>query len=78
VLDDHPDLALLKTQILDRLQEGQASLAELKEYALTETVFKSVHAVSAVEALVIAKKVLRSSARRHEDVIVKLAPTSLF
>jgi hypothetical protein len=53
-------------------------LETLKEFALTETAFKPAHVDPAVRALVEARKVNRSSARRHEDVIVQLAPAALF
>jgi hypothetical protein len=77
-LDDHPDLTLLRQQVLARLAQGPCSLAELKKFALLETLFKESHVDPIVRKLNDERHVNRISARRHEDVMVELAPPSLF
>jgi three-Cys-motif partner protein len=77
-LNDDPDLTLLRQQVLARLEGGSCSLAQLKEFALLNTLFKESHVDPVVRALADERYVNRTSARRHEDVIVELAPHNLF
>jgi three-Cys-motif partner protein len=74
-----PDLRLLKEQILGRLEQGPATLSELKRFALLDTVYRAPHATDAVKELATEKRVSRSSGRTHDEVVVQL-PTeqSLF
>lgn len=73
-LDEEADLNLLKSQLLEYLTaEGPASMAELKEYALFETIFLATHAPEAVQELENGGLVHRTRARRHEDQIVELS-----
>ena len=78
IIDSNPDLTLLKRQLLEQLEFGETTLAKLKEYALFRTVFKATHVDPAVRVLAEERKVERSSARRHDGVIVRLAPSTLF
>ena len=72
--DDSPDLRVLKTQILEQLTGGvPISLQDLKDFALRETVYKSVHASAAVKELEAAKRVDVSPGRTHADKMVSLA-----
>jgi three-Cys-motif partner protein len=72
--DDSPDLRVLKTQILEQLAGGvPISLQDLKDFALRETVYKSVHASAAVKELEAAKRVDVSPGRTHADKMVSLA-----
>jgi len=77
-MDSHPDLTLLRHQVLERLQPGPATLEGLKDFALMETVFKKAHVDPAVRTLEQAGRVERVSARLHEDVVVRLAAGRLF
>lgn len=77
-MDSHPDLTLLRRQVLERLQPGPATLEELKDFALMETVFKKAQVDPAVRTLEQAGRVERVSARRHEDIVVRLAAGRLF
>jgi three-Cys-motif partner protein len=77
-IDSDPDLTLLRRQLLGRLQTGPATLVALKDFALVETVFKKTHVDPAVRNLEQARTVERVPARRHEDVVVRLAPPRLF
>jgi hypothetical protein len=77
-IDTDPDLALLSQQLVARLKAGPQSLENLKDYALRETMFKKAHTDPAVRRLEAAGEVERTSARRHEDVIVQLAQPRLF
>ena len=74
----NPDLTVLRHQILERLDQGPTTLADLKDFALRETVFKESHATIAVEELVRGRKVSRAPGRGHAQVTVRLAPPSLF
>jgi three-Cys-motif partner protein len=77
-VEEHPNLTVLKSQILARLEGGNRTLEDLKNFALVETVFKGTHAVDAVTQLAADGKVLRSTAKKHADVEVSLPPKSLF
>jgi three-Cys-motif partner protein len=77
--DASPDLRVLKNQILERLDRGErVSLEELKDFALRETVYKEVHASSAVTELEKANRVEVLHRRSHKDTLVWLAPPTLF
>lgn len=74
-----PNLELLGQQLLEHLESaGQLSLEQLKEFTLTETVFKPSHATVAVNALEKSGRAECKRAKRHCDFIVRLAPPSLF
>lgn len=77
-IGDNPDLTLLRSQILEQLQKGPATLAGLKEFALMATMFKKSHVDPAVGVLRSAGKVERVAGRTHEQVIVRLAAPRLF
>jgi hypothetical protein len=77
--DDSPDLRVLKTQILERLElKGRVTLEELKDFSLRETVYKEVHATAAVGELEAANKVDVRHRRSHKETVVMLAPPTLF
>ncbi|MGH9089888.1 MAG: three-Cys-motif partner protein TcmP [Acidimicrobiales bacterium] len=78
LVESDPDLRLLKQQLLLRLESGAASLAELKNYALGETVYRGPHAGTAVAKLVEEGKVTRDPGQTDEQRIVRLASASLF
>lgn len=78
VMNSNPDLSLLRKQLLGRLEDGEVSLESLKDFALLDTVFKRSHVDPAVRSLESTGAVERDAARRHEDVIVRLAPPTLF
>ena len=74
----NPDLTVLRHQILERLELGSTTLADLKVFVLRETVFKESHAAMAVDELVRDRRVIRSPGRDHAHVAVRLAPATLF
>ncbi len=79
-LDEGLELTLLEGQILAELDalNARVSLADLKRFALRETIFKSTHAVIAVSNLEDKYKITCIRRRSHEDTLVELAPLSLF
>lgn len=77
-IDSDPDLSLLRQQVLERLDGGPQSLENLKDFALRETMFKKAHVEPTVTWLQEHGKVERTRARKHEDVIVRLAEPKLF
>jgi hypothetical protein len=68
-----PNVQVIAARALTRLEQGPCTLADLKEFALMETVFKKSHTEPAVHTLNSERRVERTSARRHEDVVVTLA-----
>jgi three-Cys-motif partner protein len=78
VVNNNPDLTLLRRQIMDLLDGGERSLAALKDHALLQTVFKKTHVDPAVRQLADEGRVERTSAKSHEGVVVRLAPVALF
>jgi three-Cys-motif partner protein len=74
----NPNLTVLRHQILERLEQGPTTLANLKNFVLRETVFKESHTTIAVDELVRERKVLRTLGRGHARVNVRLAPPTLF
>jgi three-Cys-motif partner protein len=77
--NDSPDLRVLKSQILERLEGGgRVSLEELKDFTLRETVYKEVHATSAIRELEGNKKVDVQHRRSHKETLVSFAPPTLF
>jgi hypothetical protein len=76
---EQADLSLLERQLLERLEaEGGQTLAQLKRFALLETIYRPSHAPLAVQQLRGRRKVECDKARSHEDYVVRLAPPSLF
>jgi three-Cys-motif partner protein len=72
--EDSPDLRLLKAQILEQLQGGtDISLRVLQDFALLETVYKEVHASSAVKELKAAGKVDMTPGPSNDNRMVSLA-----
>lgn len=73
-LGEGPDLRLLRQQLLEIISKrGVVSVADLKDYALLETLYRPPHAVDAVDHLVSEGLVLRTPGRRHEDQLVELS-----
>jgi three-Cys-motif partner protein len=73
-----PNLTLLGQQLLARLEDGPQSLHALKQYALTDTVFKPTHAPQAIELLKESGAIEVGPGRTHADKIVTLADPKLF
>jgi three-Cys-motif partner protein len=78
LVPNDPDLRLLKQQLLRRLEHGAVSLAELKDFALRETVYRGPHAGTAVTQLLNEGSVFRDPGQSDEHRIVRLAPPTLF
>lgn len=76
--DGDPNLTLLLQQIRELLDQGPKTLVELQQFALLETVFKKVHAKTAVDRLEADGKVTCRRARAYEQFIVERAADSLF
>jgi three-Cys-motif partner protein len=76
--ESDPDLKLLRQQVLEQIDGGSKSLAEIQRFTLLETVFKKVHAKTAVGLLESEGKVKCQRARAYEDFIVEKAPATLF
>jgi len=76
--DADPNLVLLRQQLLERIELGTTTLAELQRFTLLETVFKKAHASKAVKVLEAERKVVCRHARSHDDFMVTLAPDTLF
>jgi three-Cys-motif partner protein len=76
--NNSPNLHLLRQQIMEQLDSGPRTLADLQRFTLLETVFKKAHARKAVDDLESQRKVLCQHARAHEKFTVQRAPDSLF
>jgi three-Cys-motif partner protein len=76
--DNDPDLTLLRQQILEQLDSGPKTLAELQRFALLETVFKKGHARTAVDELETARRVVCQHRQAYDRFVVTKAPDSLF
>ena len=79
-IGDEPDLSLLERQLIEQLESlnAPASLADLKRFTLLETIYKPTHAALAVRHLEERRAVTCEWGRGHENVVVELAPLSLF
>ena len=66
--DGDPNLTLLLQQIRELLDQGPKTLVELQQFALLETVFKKVHAKTAVDRLEADGKVTCRRARADRTV----------
>lgn len=75
---DEPDLSSLKKEILDQVDAGRTNLAELKVYALLETVFRPPHVSTAVAALCGEGKLQRSGGRSAEETTLSRTNPTLF
>lgn len=74
-----PDFTSLARIILDRLEDGEQSLAQLCRYALLETIFKDTHVKPVVDGLIADRKAeLASNGRSYEDRVLRLASPTLF
>lgn len=76
--ESNPDLTLLRQQILEQLESGRKTLAQLQQFVLLETVFKKAHARTAVDDLEAADKVVCQHRQSYEKFVVTRAPDSLF
>lgn len=65
--------------ILERLEDGEQSMAQLCRYALLETIFKDTHVKPVVDGLIAERKVEpASTGRSYEERVLRLASPSLF
>lgn len=78
LVESDPDLALLKRQILGKLEDGGQTLTALCQFVLLETIYKETQTRRAVDQLEAEHKVLCQHARSYSDFIVELAPPTLF
>ncbi len=81
VLDilDKPDLALLEQQLLTEVeQRGSVSLGQLQEFTLFETIYRKPHAAQAITRLEEQGRIQRKPGRGHDNVMISLAPLTLF
>jgi three-Cys-motif partner protein len=76
--DRAPNLTVLGEQILEFLEAGERTMAEIQRFALLETIFKKAHAPLAVKQLGDKGKVTCKPARAYADYKVMLAPVTLF
>lgn len=75
------DLTPLKNAVLERLREQPRSIAQLRNYALLETIYKEAHLPDAVAELQNEWRVTVSPGRSYESKVVSIAdrlfPTDL-
>ena len=75
----HPDFTPLESQILEMLRGGDRSMAELRKYALLETIYKKTHVKPAVKRLIAQRSVNQvSTGRSYADHVFRLADPQLF
>ncbi len=69
-----PDLSSLRNTVLRLLDEREHSMAELRQHALRETIYKKTHVSAAVETLVNQGKVeWARNGRSHADQVLRRA-----
>ncbi|WP_420618617.1 three-Cys-motif partner protein TcmP [Candidatus Poriferisocius sp.] len=75
----HPDFTPLEIRILKLLGERDHSMAELREDALLETIYKRAHVKPAVDRLLAQHKVVQvRTGRSYADRVFSLADEQLF
>ena len=75
----HPDFTPLESRILELLGERDYNMAELREDALLETIYKKTHVKSAVDRLIEQRRVDKvSTGRSYADHVLRLADPQLF
>ena len=75
----HPDFTPLERRIRELLGERDHNLAELREDALLETIYKKTHVKPTVDRLIKQRKVEQvSTGQSHVDRVLRLAEPRLF
>ena len=75
----HPDFTPLASRILELLGRRDYNMAELREDALLETIYKKTHVKAAVDRLIEQGKVEQvSTGRSYADRVLRLAEPQLF
>jgi hypothetical protein len=69
-----PDPAALRGELLARLKERPATVTELKQYALTDTIYRAADATRTIQALLKAGAVTRTPPSGKLGGDVRLAP----
>ena len=74
-----PDFTPLESRVLELLGERDYSMAELREDALLETIYKKTHVKPVVDRLIEQRRVeLVSTGRSYADRVLRLAQRQLF
>jgi three-Cys-motif partner protein len=74
-----PDFTSLAGIILNLLDGGEQTMADLCRYALLETIFRDTHVKPVIDDLIGARKVeFTHTGRRYEDRVLRLASPRLF
>jgi three-Cys-motif partner protein len=76
--DSNPNLALLRQQILTKLEPEPMSMEDIRNFTLFETVYKKSHAKQAVDELEADHRVECQKAKAYANYTVRLASPSLF
>ena len=75
----HPDFTPLESRVLELLGGRDYSMAELREDALLETIYKNTHVKPVVNRLIEQRRVeLVSTGRSYADRVLRLAQRQLF
>jgi hypothetical protein len=74
-----PDFTPLAKSIIELLESREHNMAELRRYALLETIYKDTHVKRVVDSLIYERKVEPArTGRSYEDCVLRLAPKTLF
>ena len=75
----HPDFTPLESRILELLRGGDHSMAELREDALLETIYKKTHVKPVVDRLIVQRRVDQvRTGRSYADRVLRSAEQQLF